>query len=230
MRIAAKVDNADFEYYKTKIKRLLKWPGIEFVGEIGDNQKGAFLGDALALLFPIDWPEPFGLVMIEAMANGTPVIGFRRGSVPEIIDDGVTGFVVDSVDAALAVMPKVAAFDRRRVRRRFEERFSVERMAREYVALYDNALRAPQRKCARPGAFGRTADASSGLTAGKEGSQTLPAPARAGEAILALLHRIKRLLSGAPPAHAQIRLCLRPVRSARRYRRGRRQFRRPLSS
>jgi glycosyltransferase involved in cell wall biosynthesis len=141
LRIAAKVDNADFEYYKTRIKRLLKLPGIEFVGEIGDNQKGAFLGDALALLFPIDWPEPFGLVMIEAMANGTPVIGFRRGSVPEIIDDGVTGFVIDSVDAALSAMPKIAAFDRRRVRRRFSERFSVERMAREYVALYDNALR-----------------------------------------------------------------------------------------
>jgi glycosyltransferase involved in cell wall biosynthesis len=91
LRIAAKVDNADLEYYKTKIKRLLNDPGIEFIGEIGDSEKGSFLGDAAALLFPINWPEPFGLVMIEAMANGTPVIGLRHGSVPEIIDDGITG-------------------------------------------------------------------------------------------------------------------------------------------
>jgi glycosyltransferase involved in cell wall biosynthesis len=141
LRIAAKVDKADFEYYKAKVKRLLKSPGIEFVGEIGENEKGAFLGDAAALLFPINWPEPFGLVMIEAMANGTPVIGFKRGSVPEIIDDGVSGFVVDSVDAALSVLPRVFALDRRNVRRHFEQRFSVERMARDYVALYDEALR-----------------------------------------------------------------------------------------
>jgi hypothetical protein len=141
LRIAAKVDKADLEYYKTKIKRLLKGPGIEFVGEIGENEKGKFLGEAAALLFPINWPEPFGLVMIEAMANGTPVIGFKRGSVPEIIDDGVTGFAVDSVDEALSVLPQVIGLDRRDVRGRFEERFSVERMARDYVALYDEALR-----------------------------------------------------------------------------------------
>ena len=140
LRIAAKVDNADLQYYKTKIKKLLKAPDIEFIGEIGDGEKGAFLGDATALLFPINWPEPFGLVMIEAMANGTPVIGFRRGSVPEIIDDGVTGFVVDSADAALAVLPRALELDRRNIRRRFAERFSVERMARDYVALYDEAL------------------------------------------------------------------------------------------
>jgi glycosyltransferase involved in cell wall biosynthesis len=140
LRIAAKVDRVDLKYYKTKIKPLLKGRGIEFIGEIGDSEKGAFLGDAAALLFPVNWPEPFGLAMIEAMANGTPVIGFRRGSVPEIIDEGVTGFVVETADAALAVLPRALELDRRAVRRRFEERFSVERMARDYVALYDEAL------------------------------------------------------------------------------------------
>lgn len=140
LRIAAKVDNADLQYYKTKIRRLLKGPDIEFIGEIGDHEKGAFLGDAAALLFPINWPEPFGLVMTEAMANGTPVIGFRRGSVPEIIDEGVTGFVVESADAAVAVLPRALELDRRTIRHRFEERFSVERMARDYVTFYREAL------------------------------------------------------------------------------------------
>lgn len=141
LTIAAKVDKVDRVYYKTKIKPLLDDPLIEFIGEIGDGEKGAFLGDATALLFPIDWPEPFGLVMIEAMANGTPVIAFRRGSVPEIIDHGVTGFIVDNVDEAAAAIPMARALDRATIRRRFEERFSVERMARDYVALYGEVLR-----------------------------------------------------------------------------------------
>ena len=141
LKIAAKVDKADLDYYNNKIKRVLRDPGVEFIGEIGDRDKGEFLGRAMALLFPIDWPEPFGLVMIEAMANGTPVIAFRRGSVPEIIDKGVTGFVVDSVDGAVAAVPRAAVLDRTGVRRRFEERFSVERMARDYVELYDDVRR-----------------------------------------------------------------------------------------
>jgi glycosyltransferase involved in cell wall biosynthesis len=141
LKIAAKVDKADLDYYNDNIKRLLKGPGVEFIGEIGDCDKGEFLGRAMALLFPIDWPEPFGLVMIEAMANGTPIIAFRRGSVPEIIDEGVTGFVVDSVDGAVAAIPPAAGLDRTGVRRRFEERFSVERMARDYIGLYDDVLR-----------------------------------------------------------------------------------------
>ena len=141
LKIAAKVDKADLDYYNESVKRLLKGPGVEFIGEIGDRDKGEFLGRAMALLFPINWPEPFGLVMIEAMANGTPVIAFRRGSVPEIIDEGVTGFVVDSVDGAVAAIPGAAALDRRRIRCRFEERFSVERMARDYIELYDGVLR-----------------------------------------------------------------------------------------
>jgi glycosyltransferase involved in cell wall biosynthesis len=140
LKIAAKVDKADLDYYNGKVKRLLQGPGVEFIGEIGDREKGEFLGRAMALLFPIDWPEPFGLVMIEAMANGTPVIAFRRGSVPEIIDEGVTGFVVDSVAGAVAAVPGAAALDRSAIRRRFEERFSVDRMARDCIELYEDVL------------------------------------------------------------------------------------------
>ncbi len=139
--IAAKVDKVDRSYYKTKIKPLLKDPRIEFIGEISDGDKGAFLGDATAVLFPIDWPEPFGLVLIEAMANGTPIIAFGRGSVPEIVEHGITGFIVDNVDEAVAAVPLARALDRNAIRRRFEERFSAERMAREYLALYSTVLR-----------------------------------------------------------------------------------------
>ena len=139
--IAAKVDKVDRSYYKNRIKPLLKDPLVEFIGEIGDSEKEAFLGDAVELLFPIDWPEPFGLTLIDAMANGTPVIAFGRGSVPEIVDDGVTGFIVDSVDEAVAAVPRAKALDRGTIRQRFEERFSVERMAHDYLALYDTVLR-----------------------------------------------------------------------------------------
>jgi glycosyltransferase involved in cell wall biosynthesis len=111
-------------------------PLIEFIGEIGDSEKSAFLGGADALLFPIDWPEPFGLVMIEAMACGTPVVAYRCGSVPEVIDHGVTGFIVDNDDQAADAISR-ARLDRNRVRARFEERFSSEAMARRYVALYE---------------------------------------------------------------------------------------------
>ncbi len=141
LTIAAKVDKADRAYYKTKIKPLLKDPRIEFIGEIGDSDKGAFLGDATALLFPVDWPEPFGLGVIEAMANGTPVIAFGRGSLPEIVEHAVTGFLVENVDEAVTAVPLAKALDRAAIRRRFEERFSVERMASEYVALYETVLR-----------------------------------------------------------------------------------------
>jgi glycosyltransferase involved in cell wall biosynthesis len=136
LKIAAKVDKADEAYFREVIAPMLDRPGVEFVGEINDREKVKFLGDALALLFPIDWPEPFGLVMIEAMACGTPVLGFRRGSVPEIIDDGVTGRVVGSVDEAVRLLPEVIRLDRRGVRRRFEERFSAQRMADDYLDVY----------------------------------------------------------------------------------------------
>lgn len=140
LTIAAKVDKVDQEYYKAEIEPLLDNPLIEFIGEIGDDEKGAFLGDATALLFPIDWPEPFGLAMIEAMANGTPVIAFRRGSVPELIEPGVTGFIVDSVDEAAAAIEAARMLDRGLIRRRFDERFAVARMAHDYLDLYAEVL------------------------------------------------------------------------------------------
>jgi glycosyltransferase involved in cell wall biosynthesis len=146
LRIAAKVDAVDQEYYDSKIVPLLRDPSIEFIGEIGEADKGPFLGNALALLFPIAWPEPFGMVLIEAMANGTPVIAFGRGSVPEIIEDGVTGFIVDDVESAAAAVPLALRLDRKAIRWRFEERFTAERMARDYLALYQRVL---SRKSAR---------------------------------------------------------------------------------
>src|SRR6185312_9241385 len=142
-KIAAKVDKADAEYFRTTIEPLLDDPLVEFVGEINDQQKGEFLGEAQALLFPIDWPEPFGLVMIEAMACGTPVLAFRQGSVPEIIDDGVTGRIVDTMEEAVMMLPRVMELDRRAVRRRFEQRFSSGLMATDYVAVYRSLLKQP---------------------------------------------------------------------------------------
>jgi glycosyltransferase involved in cell wall biosynthesis len=136
LKIAAKVDVVDREYHATFIKPLLKHPLIEFVGEIDQQEKNEFLGNALALLFPIDWPEPFGLVMIEAMACGTPVIAFRRGSVPEVLEHGKTGFIVDSVTEAVAVTGLLGSFDRRICRETFEKRFTARRMALDYLEIY----------------------------------------------------------------------------------------------
>jgi glycosyltransferase involved in cell wall biosynthesis len=136
LKIAAKVDKADIEYFETEIKHLLDHPLIEFLGEINDAQKQGFLSDAMGLLFPVDWPEPFGIAMIEAMACGTPMIAFCRGSVPEVIDEGETGYVVDSVEAAVAAVQKLHRFSREHCRATFEERFSARRMARDYLALY----------------------------------------------------------------------------------------------
>ena len=129
LKIAAKVDRVDEEYFRTAIEPLLSLPGIEYIGEIDERRKNSFLGDARALLFPIDWPEPFGLAMIEAMACGTPVLAFRNGSVVEVIDSGITGEVVDSVPEAICKVASVLALERGRVRRRFEMRFSAVRMA-----------------------------------------------------------------------------------------------------
>jgi len=140
LKISAKVDRVDEAYFREKIVPLLDGPGVEFIGEINERQKSDFLGEAHALLFPIEWPEPFGLVMIEAMACGTPVLAFRAGSVPEIIDQGVTGLIVDSLEEAIAAMPRALSLDRSAVRRRFEERFAATRMARDYVSVYEDLL------------------------------------------------------------------------------------------
>jgi glycosyltransferase involved in cell wall biosynthesis len=140
IKLAAKVDRADEEYFEAVIRPLLDGPGVEFIGEIGDAEKDEFLGNALALVFPIDWPEPFGLVMIEAMACGTPTICYPRGSVPEIIEDGVSGFLAKDIEEAVGFVEKISSFDRRRCRRSFEERFTVERMARNYLKVYERIL------------------------------------------------------------------------------------------
>jgi glycosyltransferase involved in cell wall biosynthesis len=140
LRIAAKIDHADRAYFRDEIEPLLNDPLIEFIGEIDDDAKSDFLGNAIALLFPIDWPEPFGLVMIEAMACGTPVVAWRCGSVPEVIDDGVTGRIVHSETKAVAAVTEVARYDRKRIRETFDRRFSAEVMARNYLSIYDSLL------------------------------------------------------------------------------------------
>jgi glycosyltransferase involved in cell wall biosynthesis len=140
LKIAAKVDNADRQYFAEHIEPLLSASHVEFIGEIGDDRKAEFLGNAAGLLFPIAWPEPFGLVMIEAMACGTPVIAFRNGSVPEVIDDGVTGFIVEDEDAAAAAVRKLRSLDRARIRHVFEERFTARRMAEDYLNVYRRVI------------------------------------------------------------------------------------------
>jgi glycosyltransferase involved in cell wall biosynthesis len=141
-KIAAKVDKVDQDYFDETIKPLLKLPHVEYIGEISDAEKSTFLSGASALLVPIDWPEPFGLVMIEAMACGTPVIAFNRGSVPEIIDEGVTGFIVEDETSAVAVVDRALSLSRARVRQRFEERFTARRMAEDYLASYRELIEA----------------------------------------------------------------------------------------
>jgi glycosyltransferase involved in cell wall biosynthesis len=140
LKIAAKVGKNDEEYYEQKIRPLFRDPHVEFIGEIGEDQKQEFLGNAAALLFPVDWPEPFGLVMIEAMACGTPVIAFRCGSVPEVMKDGDSGFIVETVEQAVVAVERALKMPRERCRAYFESRFLAERMARDYVATYE-ALR-----------------------------------------------------------------------------------------
>jgi len=140
LKIAAKVDRADRAYFQEVVQPLLQHSLVEYVGEVGGDTKDTFLGQASALLFPIDWPEPFGLVMIEALACGVPVVAFRGGSVPEVIDDGVTGFIVDSVEDAIAATRRVHHLQRQRCRDAFEQRFNATRMAREHVALYEQLL------------------------------------------------------------------------------------------
>ncbi|HLI09963.1 MAG TPA: glycosyltransferase family 4 protein [Alphaproteobacteria bacterium] len=140
LKIAAKVDAADQAYFENCIRPLLDSPWVEFIGEIGEARKEDFLGNARALLFPVDWPEPFGLVMIEAMACGTPVIAFARGAVPEVVEEGLTGFIVRDVEGAVAALERLDRLDRGRIRRRFEERFTAQRMTKQYLSIYRRLL------------------------------------------------------------------------------------------
>jgi len=150
LRIAAKVDQQDQTYFDEKIEPLMQHPLVEFVGEIGDSEKSAFLGGADALLFPIDWPEPFGLVMIEAMACGTPVIAFAGGSVVEVMEPGVSGFVVDDVETAVAHARGIGGLSRRVCRDYFERRFTAPRMAQDYLAVYERLAGAAADETAVP--------------------------------------------------------------------------------
>ena len=136
LKIAAKVDKADQDYFDAEIKGLLDHPLVEYIGEISEHEKAEFLGNASALMFLINWQEPFGLVLTEAMACGTPVIAYGMGSVPEVIDEGVTGYIVDSIDAAAKAVGQIDALDRHTIRRVFEKRFSVRRMCHDYLDIY----------------------------------------------------------------------------------------------
>ena len=144
LKIAAKVDRADQEYYDEIIRPLMDHPLVEFIGEIGDHEKSDFLSGAIGLLVPIDWPEPFGLVMIEAMACGTPVIAYNRGSVPEIIDEGLTGFIVEDETSAVAAVGRLAGLNRDAIRKQFETRFTARRMALDYLAAYRSLMQAAE--------------------------------------------------------------------------------------
>jgi len=159
LKMAAKIDKADREYWEDVVKPLVDvHPNVEFVGEIGDRDKAEFLGNAAAMLFPIDWPEPFGIVMIEAMACGTPVIAFPRGSAAEVIDDGVSGYLVNNVDEAVEAIRRIGDFDRTGARACFEQRFTIERVAQEYSMIYrelPGVRRAPRRQ--RVNGFGLAA-------------------------------------------------------------------------
>jgi glycosyltransferase involved in cell wall biosynthesis len=142
LRIAAKVDPADVDYFEREVRPLLNNPLVEFIGEIDEREKNGFLGRARALLFPIDWPEPFGLVMIEALACGTPVVAFRAGSVEEVIEHGCTGFIVDSVEEAIEATRLVSTLDRRACRRSFDQRFTARRMVERHVSVYAEVINA----------------------------------------------------------------------------------------
>jgi glycosyltransferase involved in cell wall biosynthesis len=145
LKIAAKVDRADQEYYDEIIRPLIdRHPLVEYIGEIGDPEKSEFLSGAIGLLVPIDWPEPFGLVMIEAMACGTPVIAYNRGSVAEIVDDGVTGFVVEDETSAVAAVDRLSGLNRHAIRKQFEAHFTARRMALDYLAVYRGLMEAAE--------------------------------------------------------------------------------------
>ncbi|ESY66338.1 hypothetical protein X743_28360 [Mesorhizobium sp. LNHC252B00] len=149
LKIAAKVDKVDKSFWEESVEPLvLGNSNVEFLGEINEAQKAEFLGNATALLFPIDWPEPFGLVTIEAMACGTPVIAFNRGAVPEVIDNGVSGSIVNGLDEAVDATRRIGALDRARVRQTFEQRFSVERMCGEYVEIYRSLMEGKRERLA----------------------------------------------------------------------------------
>ena len=151
LKVAAKVDAVDVDYFDEEIRPLFAMPHVEYIGEITDSQKSEFLSGAVALLVPIDWPEPFGLVMIEAMACGTPVIAYNRGSVPEVVEDGVTGFVVEDELSAVGAINNLPKLPREGVRRHFEQKFTARRMAEDYLQIYRKLMfQTGERQAFRP--------------------------------------------------------------------------------
>jgi glycosyltransferase involved in cell wall biosynthesis len=152
LKIAVKVDKADRQYFRTEIEPLLNHPLLEWVGEVNDDAKDEFLGGAEALLFPIDWPEPFGLTMIEAMACGTPVIAWQHGSVAEVLEHGVTGFLCDDIGAAVRAVKRLERLSREVCRQVFEKRFTSDRMAHDYVTIYERLIAEHAGETARRGA------------------------------------------------------------------------------
>jgi glycosyltransferase involved in cell wall biosynthesis len=150
LKVAAKIGAQDRDYFEAAVKPLFQDPLVEFLGEIGDREKNDLLGDAIALLFPIDWPEPFGMVMIESLACGTPVVAFRRGAAPEVLEDGVTGFLVDTLEEAVAAAEKAVSLSRARCRQAFEERFTARRMAQDYISIYRRLIQRHAVLQARP--------------------------------------------------------------------------------
>jgi glycosyltransferase involved in cell wall biosynthesis len=144
LKIAAKVDRADQDYYDEIMRPLMDHPLVEYIGEISDHEKSDFLSGAIGLLVPIDWPEPFGLVMIEAMACGTPVIAYNRGSVLEIIDEGLTGFIVEDETSAVSAVNRLSGLSRHAIRKQFETRFTAHRMALDYLAVYRGLMEAAE--------------------------------------------------------------------------------------
>jgi glycosyltransferase involved in cell wall biosynthesis len=164
LRIAAKVDPVDREYFETQIAPLLEHPLVEYVGEITDAEKCDFLGDAAAVLCTYDWPEPFGLVLIESLACGTPVFAYRRGSIPEIVEDGVTGFICDNLNEMVEAIDRLPLIDRQRCRDSFDARFTVQRMAEDYLALYERMAAMPAQR--RRAVNGRSRMISRRLTSG----------------------------------------------------------------
>jgi glycosyltransferase involved in cell wall biosynthesis len=148
LKIAAKVDPVDQEYFETVVEPLLREPLVEYVSEIGESEKDEFLGNAYALLFPIDWPEPFGLAMIEAMACGTPIIAYRQGSIPEVMEEGRTGFIVNELEDAIAAARRIPELSRKRCREMYEQRFTAARMARDYLRVYERLIEGRKQRAA----------------------------------------------------------------------------------
>jgi len=148
LKIAAKVDPVDQEYFETVVEPLLREPLVEYISEIGESEKDEFLGNAYALLFPIDWPEPFGLAMIEAMACGTPIIAYRQGSIPEVMEEGRTGFIVNELEDAIAAARRIPELSRKRCREMYEQRFTAARMARDYLRVYERLIEGRKQRAA----------------------------------------------------------------------------------